>query len=221
MSRLQTSVRGIAARLARRDPERERGQSFVEFVVVLPVAMLLLLIMLEFGFAFNHQLTVGYATREGARTAAALAHGTATGCPGPSPDTDKVDQQIIAAAQRILKSPGSNVVMSDVQSIRIYKATATGAQNGSLVNVWSYTPGAGPDLDPGPGVDRLDFSETSVAWPACARLNGATPDSVGVRIAYTYRLITPLQAVVSMVGGSQASTIGMVDQTIMALNPTN
>ena len=108
-----------------------------------------------------------------------------------------------------------------MQSIRIYKATRTGAQNGSLVNVWTYTPGAGPDLDPGPGVDRLDFSQSTVGWPACGRLNGATPDSVGVRIVYTYRLITPLQAVVTLVGGSQASTIGMVDQTIMALNPTN
>ena len=99
--------------------------------------MLLLLIMLEFGFAFNHQLTVGYATREGARTACRARPRWRHGVPGPNPDTDQVDQQIIAAAQRILKSPGSNVVMSDVQSIRIYKATATGAQNGSLVNVWT------------------------------------------------------------------------------------
>ena len=38
---------------------------------------------------------------------------------------------------------------------------------------------------------------------------------------YTYRLTTPLQAVVSMVGGSQAATMAMDDQTIMALNPTN
>ena len=47
--------------------------------------MLLLLIMLEIGFAFNHKLTVGYATREGARTGAALANGGATSCAVPEP----------------------------------------------------------------------------------------------------------------------------------------
>lgn len=210
---------GVIRRPAVHGRDPQGGQSFVEFVLVLPVAMLLLMIMLEFGFAFNHQLTVGYATREGARTGAALASGSATSCAVADPA--KVDEQIIAAAQRILKSPGSNVVMSDVQSIRIYKATSTGAQNGSLVNVWTYTPGAGPDLDPGAGVDRLDFSESTVGWPACGRLNGVNPDSVGVRIVYTYRLNTPLRSVVTLVGGSQAATIGMVDQTIMALNPTD
>ncbi len=175
--------------------------------------------MLEMGQAFNHKLTVGYATREGARTGAALAAGGATSC--ALPDPAQVDQQIIAAAQRILKSPGSNVVMSDISAIRIYKATATGDQSGSVVNVWTYTPGAGPDLDPGPGVDRLDFSQSTVAWPACGRNNGTNPDSIGVRVDYTYRLTTPLQAVVAMTGGSQAATLPMGDQTVMALNPTN
>jgi Flp pilus assembly protein TadG len=197
----------------------ERGQSFVEFTLILPVCLLLLMIMLEMGQAFNHKLTVGYATREGARTGAALAAGGATSCAVADPAN--VDQQIIAAAQRILKSPGSNVVMSNVSAIRIYKATATGDQSGSLVNVWTYTPGAGPDLDPGPGVDRLDFSQSTVAWPACGRNNGINPDSLGVRIDYTYHLTTPLQAVVAMTGGSQAATLPMGDQTIMALNPTN
>jgi Flp pilus assembly protein TadG len=197
----------------------ERGQSFVEFALVLPVCMLLLMIMLEMGQAFNHKLTVGYASREGARTGAALANGGATSC--ATPDPAGVDQQVIAAAQRILKSPGSNVVMSDISQIRIYKATATGAESGSLVNIWTYTPGAGPDLDPGPGVDRLDFSQSSAAWPACGRNNGINPDSLGVRVNYTYRLTTPLQSVVAMIGGSQSATLAMDDQTIMALNPTN
>ena len=37
--------------------------------------MTMLLGMLEFGIAFNHQLTLGYATREGARIAADLVNG--------------------------------------------------------------------------------------------------------------------------------------------------
>ncbi len=198
----------------------ERGQSVVEFILIVPIVAMLLLIMLEFGLAFNHRLTVGYATREGARIGAALAHGGATNCSVADPAL--VDEQVIAATQRILKSPGSPIVMGDVSAINIYKSDSAGNQIGSLVNVWTYTPGAGPDIDPGPTVDRLDFTQATVAWPACGRVNGANPDSIGVRVFYTYRLTTPLRAAADFFGGSSvSSTFAMTDQTIMALNPTN
>jgi hypothetical protein len=213
--------------VGRRDPNQaadpradERGQSVVEFIVIVPIVAMLLLIMLEFGLAFNHRLTVGYASREGARIGAALAHGGATSCAVADPAL--VDQQVIAATQRILKSPGSPIVMSDVTGINIYKSDAAGNQIGSLVNQWTYTPGAGPDIDPGPTVDRLDFTQATVAWPACGRVNGTNPDSIGVRVFYTYRLTTPLRAAAEFFGGSSvSSTFAMTDQTIMALNPTN
>ncbi len=203
------------------DPrEDERGQSVVEFIVIVPIVAMLLLIMLEFGLAFNHRLTVGYATREGARIGAALAHGGATSCAVADPAL--VDQQVIAATQRILKSPGSPIVMSDVQRIDIYKSDAAGNQVGSLANQWNYTPGAGPDIDPGPTVDRLDFSQATIPWPACGRRNGTNPDSIGVRVVYSYQLSTPLRAAADFFGGSNvSSTFAMTDQTIMALNPTN
>lgn len=212
---------GRSARVQGPDARRdERGQSVVEFIVIVPIVAMLLLIMLEFGLAFNHRLTVGYATREGARIAAALANGGATNCSVADPAL--VDQQAVAATQRILKSPGSPIVMSDISQIRIYKADSAGNQVGSLVNVWTYTPGAGPDLDPGPGVDRLDFTQATVAWPACGRQNGSNPDSVGVAVVYTYQLTTPLRAAAEFFGGSTlSSTFAMTDQTIMALNPTN
>jgi hypothetical protein len=192
----------------------------VELVLVVPVVLLLLVSMLEFGMAFNDLLTVGYATREGARAGSALAQGGATSC-SPATDPGGVDKTVVAAIQRILKSPGSDVVMSDVLQIRIYRATSTGAQSGSLVNVWTHTPGAGPDVDPGPGAARLDFSEASHAWDACSRVNsGSTPDSMGVQVVYRYRLTTPLAGVLQLVGGDHAATITLRDQTVMALNPS-
>ena len=70
---------------ARRDAAR-RGQSLVEFAISVPVFMLLLFGMLEFGFAFNHHLTLEYATREGARTGAALADAAPTASPATHVD---------------------------------------------------------------------------------------------------------------------------------------
>src|SRR5262245_65465522 len=117
---------------------------------------MLLLIMLEFGLAFNHRLTVGYASREGARIGAGLANGGATSC--ATNDPGLVDQQVVAAVQRILKSPGSPIVMSDVSQVRIYQADAAGQPIGSLTNVWTYTPGGGPALEPSPAAHRLRLS---------------------------------------------------------------
>jgi hypothetical protein len=49
---------------------RERGAAAVEFALVVPVLVLLLLGIIELGYIFNQQLTVSNAAREGARVLA-------------------------------------------------------------------------------------------------------------------------------------------------------
>jgi hypothetical protein len=194
---------------ARPDTNRSdgaRGQSLVEYAMAVPVFMLMLLGMLEFGFAFSHHLGLEYATREGARMGAALG-------PGDGPDAvpcAEVDNQIIAAVQRVLDSPGTAVNMAAVQEIRIYLADASGNENPSVRNVWK--PGAGPTVD---GV-ALFFAEDTSNWDACGRDNGSTPDSIGVAITYTYAYVTPVGNFMGL-GGSPTLLIN--DKTVMALNP--
>lgn len=197
---------------------REAGQSLVEFALVVPVFVLCLLGMLEFGLAFNHNMTLEYATREGSRTAAGLGDGGSTNCLGGI-DLDNIDAQVIAGVQRILKSPGSPINMADVTDIAIFRADASGQPIGSAINVWRYTPGAGPDIDPGIGIDRLDFSPSSVGWPVCSRNTGPNPDSVGVRVHYNYAFQTPLGAIADMFSNGPATLLTMNDATVMALNP--
>ena len=50
----------------------EKGQSLVEFALVLPILLMLVLGVLEFGWMLNAKVTVNSAAREGARTRAAL-----------------------------------------------------------------------------------------------------------------------------------------------------
>lgn len=209
-------------------PTSERGQSLVEFSLILPIFLFLLLIMLEFGLAFNHKLTIGIATREGARTGSSLAAGgmAATSCGGGN-DAAKVDEQVVAGVDRILVSPGSDVVMADISQLRIFQADATGAEVAGRVNVWTLSVDSGGlptgvDVDPGVGVDRLYFAQSSVTWPASCRQNGVDPDRLGVAIRYTYHLQTALSGFTGAVmHGNQAATMNMNDQTVMVLNPTN
>jgi hypothetical protein len=167
---------------------------------------MLLFGMLEFGFAFSHNLTLEYATREGARTGAALGPGTTnTPCA-------QVDDQIVAGVQRVLTSPGSPVDISRISSIRIYKADPSGDPLGSsTMNTW--VPGAGPTVDGVP----LVFKSSTVNWDACTRDNGSSPDSIGISLVYSYKLISPLGIILGMSG---TPAFQMSDRTVMALNPS-
>jgi Flp pilus assembly protein TadG len=50
--------------------EKEQGQAMVEIAFVLPILLLLILGIMQFGIAYNHYLTLVDAVRAGARTAA-------------------------------------------------------------------------------------------------------------------------------------------------------
>ena len=152
---------------------------------------------------------------------AALAKGEVNDCAGGA-DPAGVDGAIVAAVQRILKSPGSGVDIDEVVEIRIFKATASGGETAGAVNVWRYTgEGTGPEVDPGPGILNIDFSPITEPWPACLRVNnGAGVESLGVKVIYRYRMVTPISSLLELLGGSQAATITLAETTIMALNPT-
>ena len=203
---------------------RSRGQSLVEFSLIVPLFLLILFGMMEYGFIFTHDLTLEYATREGARAGAALSNGGGTlGCgTGQSPNWTEVDPEIIAAVERVLTSPGSPVVVSNVSQIVIYDADpSTGANDQSKQNVWTYSAGAGPI--PTGATNHLNFVDASYPnsdqWEACARSNAdPTIQSIGVSLTYTYAFETPLGAILRFFHGGTAS-LTITDQTVMQLNP--
>ena len=186
-------------------PPRHRGQALVEFALVIPVFLLILLGIAEFGFAFAHHITMEYATREGARMGAGLANGSATF------DCKDVDDQVVAAVQRVLTASGSQLDISQVGEIRIYKADANGQEAG-LANVWK--PGNGPKVD---GAHLL-FKYSSGNWDPCTRSNAGLglTDSIGVSLVYDYRYLTPLGSLTGLIG---TPVLSMADRTVMALNP--
>jgi hypothetical protein len=208
------SVRRL--RIGRR--QLERGQSLVEFSMIVPVFMILLLGILEMGFAFDHLLTLSYASREGARTGAALADGAKLG------NCNDVDKYVVSAVERVLTSGGSPVLehLADISSIRVYKSDGTGGELGP-VNVWTPSMN-GSGGGTGPTVDgrALHFALSSSGWAQCTRSKAtASPDSIGVRITYTYRAITPLAGIMRFIGGSGTGDLTMTDRSVMALNPTD
>ena len=203
-------------RVRRHLRREQRGQSLLEMTMILPVFLLLVLGTLEFGMAFDHNLTLEYASREGVRTGSALANGGGPlGCGfGQSPNAATVDNQIIAAVERVLTSSGSPIDITKVTQIRIYQVTTlntNGNEVAGSVNRW--VPGSTAATSTSPAL--LFQKDLAVqGWAACTRVNGAGADSIGVSINYTYNFQTPLGSLLSMV------KIDMHDQTVMQLNPT-
>ncbi len=179
--------------------------------MLVPVFLLVLLGMLEFGLVFDHQLTLTYATREGARTGSALANGS-----GLSNCSD-VDAHVIAAVQRVLTAPGSPIAVDRISEIHIFRANSSGVAIGGDINRWTYAPGLGPSVDGAP----LDFRADSVSWPSCGRDNGSSPDSIGVGLTYSYRLQTPLPTILGFFGPPGGLALTVSDRSVMALNPTD
>jgi hypothetical protein len=197
----------------------ERGQAVVEFAMVIPIMLVILAGVLEFGLVANDSLTIGYGSREGARAGSALGTGGATDCKDGD-DPAGVDPAIVAGVQRIIESSGSAVKLSDIREIRIFRATPSGAIIADDLNTWRYTgPDSGPDVDPGDGVSKLDFSPIVTKWPACDRVNStASPDILGVEVVYDRELVAPIAALLNSFGVQPVFTLS--ETTVMTLNPT-
>jgi hypothetical protein len=192
----------------------EEGQGVLEFALVLPPILLLLVFgLVELSTVLSAGMTMAAASREGARVGSALANGgNPLGCgAGQSPNAATVDSNIVAAVERVLTDRGDRIRLPDVQQIQIWKADAAGQPTAGLVNVWNYSAGAGPVVDGQP----IDFVQASQPWQPCSRFNGSPSDSVGVTIIYTYNGRTPLRMLVPMF-----NQFTMSDKTVMALNAT-
>jgi hypothetical protein len=170
----------------------DEGQSTTELALLLaPILLIIVFGLVELAGLMSDAMAMSAASREGARMGGALVNGGgALGClSGQSPNAATVDPNIVAAVERVLTGTGNRINLADVNEIRIWKSTATGAETTGLVNVWTYQLNGGPVIDG----DALDFVQQSQPWLPCVRNNVSPADSIGVTVSYTYRARTPLR----------------------------
>ena len=96
--------------------KRQRGQALVEFAMVLPVLILLLVGMMQFGLLFHEFLLVTHAAREGARVATL----------GGS------DAEIVAAVNAAATSPSDTDIMP-ASRVRGAQVTITVTKHVALI----------------------------------------------------------------------------------------
>jgi len=101
--------------------KNKRGQAVVEFALILPVLMLLVVGILEFGIIMNQYMVVNEAAREGARSAAlGNTNATVTAIATAAASPINTSQLTVAISPTASRTSGSQVtvtVSNPVQAI--------------------------------------------------------------------------------------------------------
>ncbi len=172
--------------MQRREPggRGERGAAMVEMALVMPLLLMLVFGIIEFGIAFNNRLTVGNATQSAARVGSAI--GT-----GPRADIEVLN----ALEQGLFQLPNNGKDI--IKEVWVYKADATGAPAsscpGSVCNVYSYDPTLSCRWTPCPDPDpptNYTFPAPGTQWdPATRNATVGSLDVLGVRIYFSHTWI--------------------------------
>lgn len=156
--------------------DNSRGANLVEFALVMPIVLLVVLGILETGVAFRDFLTVSNAVKEGVRVVAAM---------GDDPMSDCVTVSRTAAAL------GTALPLTNLIQVEIFRADAAGQQTGDT-NVYTLPVGADPSdcTEWSPNPTQIN----TLVWSPLARRvvigPGQSLDIAGVRVTYTHDWIT-------------------------------
>jgi len=159
----------------------ELGQALVEFALVLPLLLLLILGVIEFSFVWNSRNTVQFASRDGSMLAAEGGSLVGTDCLV----LKRIEGDVVSPARAIR-----------IQQVLIYWSDKNGDQIGSYTNV--YDRSGSTTCDVGGTPITVPYTLTSGGYLEANRCDvlagcgGAhtSLDTVGVRITYEHRWIT-------------------------------
>jgi hypothetical protein len=165
----------------------------VEFALVFPIFILLIVGLIEFSLAFNALLSVNFASRDAALLAAEAGEDIGSDC------------VILSSIDADVQPPASRVRISQV---RIYWADSQGAE--LAVNVYART-GATTCTQPDSttitvpytlqGGSNYPENERCSVLAGCPEDPGHTElDNIGVSITYSYSWVTPMAQIISLGG---------------------
>ena len=108
----------------------QAGQSLVEFSLVIPLFLVVLMAVIEFSFLMNGQLSINYATRDAALIAAEAGNAGLD-----AQNDDLADCVILQKVQQDVTAPAST---SNITQVQIYWTNATGQPLDTSGNVTTF-----------------------------------------------------------------------------------
>ncbi|MBA3877335.1 MAG: hypothetical protein C0498_10420 [Anaerolinea sp.] len=196
-----------------------RGQTLVEFSLLLPIFLTLVMGIIEFGFVFNALLSINYATRNASLIAAEAGNTAATDGAG-NPIEIGPDCLILQTIEEDVTAPADP---NQITAVRIYRADLLGKEMSGVVNV--YVRG-GPTTCRFPGGVTITVPyqlSGPVGYPSSNRCNFVAGcgvgqpglDTIGVQITYQHAWRTPMP---NLIGGS-GSGLTLMRSNAMRMEP--
>jgi Flp pilus assembly protein TadG len=161
----------IGRSVRKKGDQADEGAALVEFALVLPILILVLISIFEIGAAFRSYLTVSYLAREGARMSAFLGTDINADC-----------TMVTSIATQMTPADFANLVR-----IEVFRADSAGNQVVGDTNTFTFT-----------GTDKTNCAHWSkvITWDSTTRQTevsstGTPPlDVIGVRIVATKSWMT-------------------------------
>lgn len=168
------------------------GQGLVEFALVIPIFLVMLIAVIEFSLTLNALLSINFASREAALIAAEAGNGTGADCV----ILRKVESSVTAPART-----------ANITQVRIYKSTQGGGVIGGKVNVYSRG-GSMSCTFPDRTSMTVPYSLAgALGYPDSTRCNvvlgcagSGGVDHIGVEVSYVYSWQTPLASLLNLLG---------------------
>ncbi|HWM73881.1 MAG TPA: TadE/TadG family type IV pilus assembly protein [Nocardioides sp.] len=191
-------------------PSEPRGQSLVEFSLVLPIFLLIIIGLIEFALAFHGLLSINFASRDAALFAAEMSSDSGSDC------------VILRSIEEDVDVPARE---AGIDEVRVYWATDTGGvMPGNPVNVYHRVGSTTCSLPDGATVTVPYTLVGAAGYPEdqrCDVLGGCggahdSVDTIGVRITYTHAWVTPLASILSFGGDG----FQFVHSTAMRMEPS-
>jgi hypothetical protein len=160
------------------------GQSLVEFALVLPVLMLLIVGLVEFALAFNSRDSVFFASRDASMLAAEGGNIAGTDCVV----LDRIERDIVSPARPVR-----------VQTVKIFWSDKNGVELGGAENLYTRTLSTTCTYGNGTSL-TVPYTLTTSLYPEsirCDVLAGCggghnSPDNIGVTITYQHTWMTSI-----------------------------
>jgi Flp pilus assembly protein TadG len=170
--------------LRRAAREHRAGQALVEFALVIPVYLLIMLFLIEFGFVFNAVLETNYASRNAALFAAEAGNGPGSDC------------VILDAIENDMGAPADR---SQILEVDIFRADQAGNPIPGEITTYTRTDSKTCTFPDGTSL-TVPYEAVTNGYPEASRCNvlagcsvgQPTVDQVGVRIAYRHTWRTPI-----------------------------
>ncbi len=164
--------------------ERERGQSLIEFAIVLPVFMLIIFGLVDVGRLVYTNATLSQAAREGARLAASEANWV-----GSTHAACVADASGITSAR-----PGAHVCPADVAALKSHIAEAVERMTVAVGPITSVhiSCNDGSSDDPAPTGQWTEDSGGNACHDGLGNAVSGTGELISVRVEYTYDPFTPI-----------------------------